>query len=156
MNSPLRNNTFRTVAYVERDTFDGGHAHGGGKKTRVSLALPADARLRHEIMPDARTGKAAPAAPVQSPKIRAIIVSEARPKILKWLQEQPAPLTTNQIADHPEMTALMGKRMSRASMHSILTKMLEAGLVSREYERVHKAGEAQIYTGLACMWSAAK
>jgi hypothetical protein len=156
MNLQRRSDDIRARAFVEMEVNEGGNPYGGGRLVRVSLSAPRDPKLRHVIMPAARVGGApSEAASAQEPP-RAIVVAEVAPKVLKWLQEQPAPLTTNQIADHPDMPALVGKKMSRASMHNVLSKMLDQGLVARYHDRVEKRAQRQSYAGKACFWSAAK
>lgn len=149
----------RTVAFVERDHFDGGNSFGGGKKTRVSLALPSDARLRFAIMPDARVGgikEPAQDAPQEPRPKRAIVVAEFIPPLLDWMKDHGRAMTTNDIADHPDVTELAGKPMSRNAMHSILSRMLNDGLLNREYVIVRMPRETQTNAARACLWSVAK
>lgn len=148
-----------TVAYVERNIVEGSHSQGGGRKTRVSLALPSDARLRYEIMPDSRVGGVKEAsqqdAPPQQPK-RSVVVAEFIPPLLEWMRDHGNAMTTNDIADHPDVTALAGKTMSRNAMHSILDRMRLEGLLEREYLITRKPGAKQTYAGRSCLWRVAK
>ena len=149
----------RTVAYVELNAVEGSHSQGGGRKTRVSLALPSDARLRYEIMPEARVGgiKESPqqVPDAQKPK-RAVVVAEFIPPLLDWMRGHGKPMTTNEIAHHSDVTALAGKTMSSNAMHSILDRMRVQGLLERDYLIVKKPGAKQTYAGRSCLWRAAK
>ena len=146
----------RTIAYVERAMED--NRVQAPRMSRISLALPADPRLRHDIMPEARTGRARksqvePVSAAEKPPRKLISKERSCEILLDWLRKQTEPKSTYDIADAPELIEAMGKKFTSGTIWERMRMLEKRGLAVCEKRKSSRVSGSW---AMVAYWSVVK
>lgn len=144
----------RKVAYVELDAGDKIHTLQGKRKVRVSLVVPADERLRAELLPAsfAEGGLKEMVHPEEKKPLKDMTLMKAA--MLEFLRGQSEPLSAQQIADHPDITEAFARPISRGVAYEVIAALVRDGLAVKHDVLTETPHPNQTYRTKAALWSA--